>query len=408
MYIQRFLEKDLLDYLSKPEILAVVGPRQSGKTTLIKHIFEGLSESCFLDFEDRETLELFTEDVKSFVELHVRPYKYLFIDEFQYAKNGGKNLKYIYDNYKTKIIVSGSSASGISIQGIKFLVGRILVFNLYPFSFEEYLSYKEPDLYKNIYLKGGFSNIIIEKIIPYFNEFCLYGGYPRVVLSKSSSEKETILRNIYNTYFLREIKEILNIPDDYKLGRLIHVLALQVGNILNYNELSSVTSLKYNDLLKNLNILEKTFICKRGYPYYTNKRTELVKAPKMFFYDNGFRNIVIKNFQSIKNRGDKGLLYENFVATELFKEQIELKYWRTKSKAEVDFIVEKSEKVIPIEVKSDLSRLASTKSFQSFAEKYKPEKSIVLSEKLFAERNNVFFRPIFYINSELNTLSLKL
>lgn len=401
MYVHRFLEKDLFSYLNKPEILAVVGPRQCGKTTLIKHIFEGLTESCFLDFEDRETLELFNEDVKSFVELYVKPYKYLFIDEFQYAKNGGKNLKYIYDNCKTKIIISGSSASGLSIHGIKFLVGRILVFNLYPFSFEEYLNYKEPDVYKKIYNKGRLSSVIIEKIIPYFNEFCLYGGYPRVVLSKSLSEKETILRNIYNTYFLREIKEILSIPDDYKLSKLIHVLALQIGNILNYNELSSITSLKYDDLLKNLNILEKTFICKRSYPYYTNKRTELVKSPKMFFYDNGFRNIVIKNFLSIKNRSDKGLLYENFVATELFKKQIELKYWRTKSKAEVDFIVEQNGKIIPVEVKSNLNKPIATKSFQSFAEKYNPKKSFILSEKLYAEKNNVFFRPIFYITSEL-------
>ena len=104
MYVHRILETELKKYLKKKEILAVVGPRQSGKTTLLKQIFKDLDKALFLDFEDRETLELFNEDLKSFIELYVKPHQYLFIDEFQYAKEGGKNLKYIYDNYKTKQI----------------------------------------------------------------------------------------------------------------------------------------------------------------------------------------------------------------------------------------------------------------------------------------------------------------
>src|SRR3989344_1250764 len=150
MYINRFLEKELLKYAHKKEIIAVVGPRQCGKTTLLKHIFNSLKRAVFIDFEDRETLELFNDDIKSFVEIYVKGNDYLFIDEFQYAKEGGKNLKYIYDNCKIKIFISGSSATELSIQSVKFLVGRIFVFTLYPLSFEEYLNYKEPVLYNSI------------------------------------------------------------------------------------------------------------------------------------------------------------------------------------------------------------------------------------------------------------------
>ena len=189
MYINRFLEKKLMNYLDKREIIAVVGPRQSGKTTLLKHIFKDLKNARFLDFEDRETLELFNEDIKSFIDLYVKPYDYLFIDEFQYAKEGGKNLKYIYDNYKTKIIISGSSASSLSIQSIKYLVGRVFVFTLYPFSFEEYLNYKEPRLYNHIYIKKKLTKPIIEKIMPYFEEFCVFGGYPGIILTDNKVEK---------------------------------------------------------------------------------------------------------------------------------------------------------------------------------------------------------------------------
>jgi predicted AAA+ superfamily ATPase len=401
MYINRFLEKQLKKYLNKKEIIAVVGPRQSGKTTLLKHIFKDLKNALFIDFEDREALELFNEDLKSFIELYVKNYNYLFIDEFQYAKEGGKNLKYIYDNYKTKIIISGSSVSSLSIHSIKYLVGRIFVFNLYPFSFEEYLNHKEPVLYNKIYIKRKITKPIIEKIIPYFNEFCIYGGYPRVILSNNKEEKEIVLRNIYNAYFLKEIREILNLSEDHKLSKLINALALQIGNIINYNELSDITGFNYKDLLNYINILEKTFICLRSRPFHTNKRTELIKAPKIFFLDNGFRNITIKNFQLIKNRPDKGSLYENFVASELIKKNIDVKYWRTKSKAEVDFIIEKKGNLIPIEIKSDLKEAKLTRSFFNFFEKYKPKKGFIFSERLIKQKDKIKFRPIFSVSKEI-------
>ena len=362
--------------MDKKEILAVVGPRQSGKTTLLKHIFKDLKRAVFLDFEDRQILELFDLDIKSFVDLYVKNYDYLFIDEFQYAKDGGKQLKYIYDAQKIKIVISGSSVSGLSIHSIKYLVGRVFVFTLHPFSFEEYLAHKEPELYENIYLKRKLSRPIIDRILPYFNEFCVYGGYPRVIASDNSQDKEIVLKNIYNTYFLKEIKEILNLKDDHKLSKLINALALQIGNIINYNELSDLTGFHHKELLDHLNILEKTFISIRSQPFYTNKRTELVKAPKIFFVDNGFRNVVIKDFQPIANRQDKPFLYENFIASEIIKAGLDVRYWRTKSGAEVDFVVEKNGKALPIEVKSELKRPKITRSFASFIERYKPRTKI--------------------------------
>ena len=134
-----------------------MGERQCGKTTLMKHILLGLKNAKFITFEDREILEFFYKDLKSFIELYVKNNKYLFIDEFQYAKQGGKQLKYIYDNFDVKIIISGSSSSDLSIHSIKYLVGRIFVFTLYPFSFGEFLSYKDGKLYY-LYKKKEFGN----------------------------------------------------------------------------------------------------------------------------------------------------------------------------------------------------------------------------------------------------------
>src|SRR3989344_6082650 len=297
-YISRAIEQTIQKNLPHREIIAIVGPRQSGKTTLLRHIAAQLDGVQFLDFEDRATLELFTNDIHAFAELYVNNKKYLFIDEFQYAVEGGKNLKYIFDNYSIKIFISGSSVIGLAQESLRYLVGRVFIFHLYPLSFEELLRYKDESL-SNLYKKSRVHSEQVNKMLKKnYEEFVRYGGYPRVALASSSEEKEIILNNIYNTYVLKEIKGILNIKNEYKLTRLIHALALQSGNILNYNELSVLVGITYQELIENLQILQRTYVLTECRPYYRNKRTELVKAPKVFFIDTGFRNSIIKNFQS--------------------------------------------------------------------------------------------------------------
>lgn len=403
MYIHRLLERKIKKYINNREIIAIVGARQCGKTTLMRYIFDGIKNKNknFITFEDRNILELFVKDIEGFIEKHIKGIDFLFIDEFQYAQQGGKQLKFIYDTQKTKIIISGSSAIDLSIQSIKYLVGRILVFQLNPFSFEEYLNFKDNKLCKMKKL----SEPIINEINNYYNKFAIYGGYPRVVISKDSEEKKDVLKNIYNTYFLKEVKEILQLPEDFKLSKLIKILAIQMGGLINYNELSSVTGFGYHDLLKNINILKKTFICIESRPYFTNKKKELVKSPKLFFLDSGLRNFIINNFQGLDERTDQGALNENFIASELIKKETELKYWRTKAGAEVDFIIEKEGKIIPIEVKSNLKNSKITRSYRNFLDVYKPKQGFIFSQsfsnKIKFKDINLNFAPLFSVGEVL-------
>jgi len=271
----------------------------------------------------------------------------------------------------------------LSIQSLKYLVGRIFTFNLYPFSFREYIRAKENSLEK--YLgKNVVPGAILERLNRHLDDYTLYGGYPRVVLSESKEEKKKVLNGIFNTYLLKEIREILDLSEDYKLINLIKALSLQIGNIINYDELSKITGFSYLNLKKYLSILEKTFILKQVRPYFTNKRTEIVKTPKIYFFDLGFRNIVIDNFQ--RERADKGSIYENFIFNEIMFRGVEPKYWNTKSKAEVDFILERNGKLIPIEIKSNLVRPKITKSFRSFVVKYRPSKGYFLI-KIYLREN---------------------
>ena len=407
MYVERFLERQIKRYLEDKEIIAIVGARQCGKTTMMKEIFKGLKNAVFISFEDRDTLELFSKDIKSFIEKYVNGAGYLFIDEFQYAKQGGKNLKYIYDNYDTKIIISGSSVADLTIQSLKYLVGRIFVLTLYPFSFEEFLKFRDEKLY-NIFKKGHFSEQIIEMINRHYREYVVYGGYPRVVLEKDHEKKKQILKNIYNIYLLREIKEILQISEDQKINQIIKALALQLGSLVNFTELSNLTNIEFHQLRNYIQILQKTFIGFEAKPFFKNKRKELTKTPKFYFFDNGFRNIAVNDFREINQRTDYGELNENFVASEIIKKDIEIRYWRTKAKAEVDFVIEKSNTIIPIEVKSNITEPKITRSFRNFIAEYNPRQGFIFSFSLNKEKTikktKIYFMTIATISQVLEKL----
>jgi len=402
MYIKRKLEKELKDYLDVPEIIAVIGPRQSGKTTLIKKICNELENSIYLSFEDRQLLELFETDLKSFEELYFRPEKnkYIVIDEFQYANEGGKSLKYLFDfNPGKKIIISGSSSIDLSVKAIKYLAGRIFILNLYQLDFEEFLLFKDPGLYnilkqqKNkLAITGSkvilpeISDPISKEINIFYEEFGIYGGYPRVVTAKTKEEKIKVLKNIYSIFFLREVKEILKIAEDFKLTKLIKALALQIGSQIDYQNLGILADFNFIQTKINLNLLEKTFITKSLQPFYKNKSTELVKNPKIYFMDTGFRNIVIQNFQKFSDRTDKGALLENVLFCELLKDEFSLNYWRTKSQAEVDLIAEKNQAIVPVEVKSHLAKTTSTRSILNFIKKYNTPVAIIFSDNLIGQK----------------------
>ena len=401
MYIERLLEKKIRKYLRDREIICIVGARQCGKTTLMKRVFGSLENAKFISFDDRDILDMFNNNVNNFIEKFVEGTRYLFIDEFQYAKEGGKQLKFIYDSHDVKIIISGSSAAELSVHSIKYLVGRILVFTLHPLSFGEYLNFKDKKLY-GILGQKSISDAAARMINRYYDEFVIYGGYPRVALENDLEKKRELLKNIYNTYLLREIKEILQIAEDEKINRIIKALALQVGSIASINEISNITETESSKLKKYLRTLEMTFVCIRSRPYFRNKRKELVKAPRFYFLDNGFRNIALDNMQPLESRADHGALNENFAASEIIKKELAAIYWRTKAGAEVDFIVEKSGELLPIEVKTSLRDVKYTRSFRNFIAEYGPKRGLILSKSFQKEAklggSRITFAPIFLLS----------
>lgn len=403
IYIKRIIETEILPFINRREVISLLGSRQSGKTTLLKHLQENLIKKnkkiAYITFENKQSLQLFN-DPEEFIAFY-QDYDILIIDEFHYAKEGGQKLKFLYDTTDKKFLISGSSSLELTFQTGKYMVGRMVTFKLSPFSFEEFLLATNESLFNVYSLNKPLSQIIKYHLMKNFETYLIYGGYPAVVLTKSKTEKEKILEGIIENYLLRDIKDLLTLITEDELILLTKLLATQIGNLINYNELSTLSRLPYKQLLKHLEILKKTYIVDLVRPYSTNKRTELVKNPKVYFFDLGFRNYLLGDFRSFDKRQDIGALVENYIFTKLSSNQkitTRINFWRTKSGAEVDFIIEKQGNIIPIEVKYSSSPVIG-KSLYSFFNKYQPNKAYVITKDIEKEVKiggvKVFFIPAY-------------
>jgi len=403
IYIKRIIETEILPFINRREVISLLGSRQSGKTTLLKHLQEDLIKKnkkiVYITFENKQSLQLFN-DPEEFIAFY-QDYDILIIDEFHYAKEGGQKLKFLYDTTDKKFLISGSSSLELTFQTGKYMVGRMVTFKLSPFSFEEFLLATNESLFNVYSLNKPLSQIVKYHLMKNFETYLIYGGYPAVVLTKSKTEKEKILEGIIENYLLRDIKDLLTLITEDELILLTKLLATQIGNLINYNELSTLSRLPYKQLLKHLEILKKTYIVDLVRPYSTNKRTELVKNPKVYFFDLGFRNYLLGDFRSFDKRQDIGALVENYIFTKLSSNQkitTRINFWRTKSGAEVDFIIEKQGNIIPIEVKYSSSPVIG-KSLYSFFNKYQPNKAYVITKDIEKEVKiggvKVFFIPAY-------------
>ncbi|MDO8657369.1 MAG: ATP-binding protein [Candidatus Levybacteria bacterium] len=343
-------------------LVAVVGARQAGKTTFLKEHSKTL-KSTYLLFDDSDIRSIFEEDIKKFEKQYMENSDIFIFDEVQYCKNAGRNLKYLADNGK-KIWLTSSSEMILSKEVLSYLVGRVSILRLYPFSLKEFLKAKgQKELTQNILERNIWEHI-------------LYGGYPKIVICEDNELKKTMLKDIYETMILKDIAQTFSIEDIKSLEEFTKHLSLNVGGLFSYETISKDLKISFQTARKYLDAMEKSYLIARISPFYRNKAKEIIKQPKIYFIDTGLRNIISRSFESEPD----GNLFENYVASELIKSKHSIKYWRTKSKAEVDFILEKDKEIIPIEVKLKANEKIG-KSLYSFVESYKPKRAFVVSYK---------------------------
>jgi len=363
MYVERAVRKKFDKIIKNYNMVAVVGARQAGKTTFLKKQMESFNSSYIL-FDDPDVRTLFEEDIKKFEIQFLERYDVSVLDEVQYCKDAGRKLKYLVDSGR-KLWVTSSSEVILAKEILSYLVGRISIIKLYPFSYDEFLDSKGVK---------EFTSVIVQRTIW---EHMLYGGYPKVVLTKDVEMKKTILSDLHETMLLKDVARTFSIEDIRSLEEFSRYLSLSIGNILSYGDVSNSLNLSFQTIKKYLDAMEKSYLIKRVYPFFTNKLKEIVKQPKIYFIDTGLRNVIAKSFDVEVD----GKLFENYVFSEIIKTGLMPKYWRTKTKSEVDFVVENGKDVIPVEVKLQVDDSKIERSFRSFINMYKPETGFVVFYK---------------------------
>lgn len=359
----RAILPELIANLKNPKIIALVGSRQVGKTSLIYLMIDHLLKMndpkniFYFNLDDFNVLNL-CSDAGGFIQYlgNSEETKYVFLDEIQRLESPGLFLKTIYDlGLDIKFTVSGSSQLEMRSKLKEFLVGRVRQFEIGRLSFDEIVSINR-NIPKNMLL----------------NETLIYGGYPEPSSILSVEEKKHTLHDIYDTYLKKDVSDFAKVENIGVFNKLLTVLASQIGKVLSVEKISDTLKISRSMVEKYLDILEGTFIIKRLQPFYQNYSKELRKSPKMYFLDLGLRNLLISNWAHPDLRVDRGELFENFVFLELYNKDFykekEYYFWRTTNQTEIDFIIKDGLNLKAVEAK--LTSSGSPKSFRTFKEYY--------------------------------------
>lgn len=388
--IKRSIYPHLVDHLAKKEISLITGPRQSGKTTLMLWLKGELDQrgepTLFLNLDvewDRPHLESQAALIRK-LELELgKKGGFVFVDEIQRKEDAGRFLKGLYDlNLPYKFIVSGSGSLELKEKIHESLVGRKRLFELTTLTFEEFVNYKTASKYHESL--AAFFEIETERAHHLLMEYLNFGGYPRVVLEDRQDEKVRVIDDIYRSVLERDVAYLLKVEKTEAFNRLIKVLAGQIGNLINYKELSSTLGTSFQTVKKYLWYAQKIFLLNLVTPYSRNVRKEIAQSPVAYFGDLGLRNYALGIFGTVASPAECGFLFQNLVFLILSSirhpELTTLHFWRTKDKAEVDFIVEKGEALIPVEVKfKALNDVEMPRSLLSFCERYQPAEAHVVN-----------------------------
>ncbi|MFW5804960.1 MAG: ATP-binding protein [Bacteroidales bacterium] len=370
--ILRALQKVIEGKLFKGKAIVILGPRQVGKTTLLNQLISAIEKDyILLNCDDPEVrMSLSNANTKE-LELLIGNKKLVLIDEAQRIKNAGLTLKIMIDNFNdVQLIVTGSSALEIGNEINEPLTGRKYEYKLFPLSTKELIEDK------------GF--LMARQML---ENRLIYGSYPDII--NNVGEAKELLYNITDSYLFKDILSMENIHKPALLEKILTALALQLGQEVSFNEIAQLTGADSKTVERYVELLEKTFVIFRLPALSRNMRNELKKSKKIYFFDNGIRNTIIRTFNPLNLRQDTGALWENFFVSEKVKSLhyqsifSKLYFWRTTHQQEIDLIEEKDGIFDLFEIKWSDKR--KVKFPASFLKNYNTENSNVITPENYFE-----------------------
>lgn len=386
MLYPRDILKKIEKTLFRDEFIILSGARQTGKTSVLLMLKKFLEEKgcvChYFNLENPEYLKLLNGHPFNLFEAipGQKVKQYIFIDEIQYLEDPSNFLKLLYDEKKeqVKIIVSGSSSFYIDKKFKDSLAGRKFLFEIYPLNFYEFLVFKGQGKWLSETEKTGKPSLYDkERMAGLWEEYILFGGYPKAVLAEDLSMKKMVIEEIGSSYIKKDIVDA-GIRNAEKYFFLLKILAVQTGQLVNSQELSKTLGVARKTIEEYLYVMRKSYQIALIRPFYRNLRKELIKMPKVYFYDLGLRNFLLGDYSRIRDRQDKGPYLENIAFREILKEAGDVgkvKFWRTQDQKEVDFVV--GDKAY--EMKFSPGRFKG-KKYERFKEQYPDIKLSFLAE----------------------------
>jgi len=388
------------------EVTMVIGPRQSGKTTLLRQLMDEMIRDgrkvMYLNLDYEADNQFFESQITLIAKIKndIGSAGTVFIDEVQRKENAGVFLKGIYDmDLGYKFVVTGSGSFELNEKNVESMAGRKRLFELNSLSFKEFVDYKTDYRYVEKYdLLQRFES---DKLSLMLQEYLVFGGYPAVVLANGEAEKRLLATEIFNSYLDKDIRGWLGVDKIQEFTEMCRVLAAESGQLLDMTKLGKQTALSYKTIKNYLWYLEKTYIIRTVRPFGKNKVNELVRSPMVYFNDLGMRNFLLgqlyqRDFKI--NLVDTSFLFQNLIflmlidLTEINLLPYDICYWRTKSGAEVDFVWGNIVKPIPVEVKFSKQKNV-TRSLMSFMNKYMPEKAFLVNLEVEKKYRGVDFVP---------------
>ncbi|MFA6404831.1 MAG: ATP-binding protein [Candidatus Paceibacterota bacterium] len=364
MQIHRKMAENIENWLFKGKVIILYGPRQVGKTTLVKElVLKHGDDRSYINCEILENQQALAVQNPAKLKTFLGPGRFFVFDEAQKVDNIGLALKLLIDTYPDlQVIATGSSSFDLSAKVNEPLTGRSIEFKLYPISYEE--------------ISDGKQEWEISAVM---ESMLVYGSYPEIIKNQFK-DAETALNNISSNYLFKDIFEYEGIKKPKLLTNLLQLLALQVGNEVSLNELSIKLETSRKTVAKYIDLLEKTFVIFTLYPLSRNPRNEIGRKNKIYFYDLGIRNNLIGRVIPLSKREDIGALWENFCVVER-KKYLECRmrygnqfFWRNTRGKEVDYIEEGGGIFSAYEFKWSEQK---TKFPKDFIETYKPKTELI-------------------------------
>jgi predicted AAA+ superfamily ATPase len=355
MVIERGVMRQIDAFLNTQEAIVLTGMRRTGKTTLLRYYYERLQtdNKIFVDFENILNRKYFQETNYEAIRRHLEflgldfsRNAFVFIDEIQFVSNLPSVVKYLIDHYRVKFFLTGSASFYLKGLFAESLAGRKVLFEIFPLTFREFLAFKG----KRFQLPEDpfpISDEIYETLMPLYDEYMYYGGFPGVVLNSSVKEKKKALEDILTSYFQFEVMQFSDFRKNDSLRDLILLLMQSIGSKIDILRLSRDIGISRHTVHDYLAFLEGTYLISTIKPFSRGRGTEIRKSPKVYFCDSG----LINHFARL----DEGHIFENTVYQNL-RTMGNLHYYQRKSGVEIDFILNR-ETAYEVKLSADINDL---------------------------------------------------